>query len=172
MNSSTEPKPVASEFRANLELLMQIPLFVGLPLEALKLLAYLCVRENFKAGEFLFRQDEVDAKVYYLLEGKTVVVLESEGEMLLSGFGEGQIIGGQSLFADTKRLFSLRAETDVTSLILARDRFQKVLEQFPLIAPKMFEAIVKSVHQWESAFISQHATACSGCLQSLGVTLV
>jgi CRP/FNR family transcriptional regulator, cyclic AMP receptor protein len=172
MNSSTEPKPAPSEFRVNLELLMQIPLFVGLPLEALKLLAYLCVRENFKAGELLFRQHEVDGNVYYLLEGKTVVVLENEAETLLAEFGEGQLIGGQSLFADTKRLFSLRAETNVTCLILARSRFQKVLEQFPLIAPKMFEAIVKSIHQWESVFISQHAMACSGCLQNLGVTLV
>ncbi|HAA04933.1 MAG TPA: cyclic nucleotide-binding domain-containing protein [Syntrophobacteraceae bacterium] len=172
MNSSTEPKPAASEFRVNLELLMQVPLFAGIPIEPLKLLAYLCVRESYKPGEFLFRQQDIDSQVFYLLEGKAVVMMENGGETVLAEFGEGQLIGGQSLFADTKRLFSLRAETKVVCLILARDRFQKVLEQFPDIAPKMFEAIVRSIHQWESVFISQHATVCSGCLQNLGVTLV
>jgi CRP/FNR family transcriptional regulator, cyclic AMP receptor protein len=172
MNSSTELKSVQSEFRANLELLMQIPLFADIPIEPLKLLAYLCQRETFKPGELLFRQHEVDSHVFYLLEGKAALVMDNDGETVLGEFSEGQLIGGQSLFANTKRLFSLRAVTKVGCLILTRDKFQKVLEQFPDIAPKMFEAIVMNIHGWESRFIAQHAVACAGCMQNLGVTLV
>jgi CRP/FNR family transcriptional regulator, cyclic AMP receptor protein len=172
MNSSTEPKPATSEFRANLELLMQIPLFARIPLEALKVLAYLCQRETFKPGELLFRQNELDGQAYYILEGKAALLLENDAELMLSEFGEGELIGGQSLFADTKRLFSLRATSMVSCLILSRERFQRVLEQFPHIAPTMFEALVVGIHRWESGFLAQHATVCSGCLQSLGVTLV
>jgi CRP/FNR family cyclic AMP-dependent transcriptional regulator len=172
MNSCTDPKSATSEFRANLELLMQIPLFTRIPLEALKLLAYLCQRENFKPGEMLFRQHEVDGHAFFILDGKAALVLEEGTELVLGQFTEGQLIGGQSLFADTKRLFSLRAVSRVTCLILAREKFQRVLEQFPEIAPKMFEAIVVAIHQWESRFLAQHAIACSGCLQNLGVTLV
>jgi CRP/FNR family transcriptional regulator, cyclic AMP receptor protein len=172
MNSSTEPKSAQSEFRANLELLMQIPLFAGIPIEPLKLLAYLCQRETFKPGELLFRQHEVDGHIFYLLEGRAALVMDNDGETVLGEFCEGQLIGGQSLFANTKRLFSLRAITTVGCLILTRDKFQKVLEQFPDIAPKMFEAIIMSIYGWESRFITQHAIACTGCMQNLGVTLV
>jgi CRP/FNR family cyclic AMP-dependent transcriptional regulator len=172
MNSSTDQKAATSEFRANLEVLMQIPLFARVPMEALKLLAYLCQRENFKPGDFLFRQNEVDGNVFFLLEGKAALVLEDGAELVLTEYGEGQLIGGQSLFAATKRIFSLRADSRITCLILARDKFQRVLEQFPDIAPKMFEAIVVGIHQWEARFLAQHAVKCSGCLQNLGVTLV
>ncbi len=172
MNSSTDQKPAPSEYRANLELLMQIPLFARIPLEALKLVAFLCQRENFKSGDLLFRQNEVDGQAFFIIKGTTELILENTPEIILTEFGEGQLIGGQSLFANTKRLFSLRAVSQVTCLILARDKFQRVLEQFPNIAPKMFEAIVTGIHQWESHFLAQHATVCSGCLQSLGATLV
>jgi CRP/FNR family transcriptional regulator, cyclic AMP receptor protein len=171
MSSSTEPKQAPSEYRANLELLMQMPLFSGLPLEALKLLAYLCKRESFKPDEVIFRQYEVDANAYYILQGTARLVLENGEEVLLTEYGEGAFIGGQSLFCDTKRLFTLRASTPLTCLVLSREKFQKTLEQFPEIAGRMFQAIVVSIHHWESRFVTQHARECQKCQGSLGITL-
>src|SRR5512143_3546062 len=118
MNSSSDQKAATSEFRANLEVLMQIPLFARVPMEALKLLAYLCQRENFKPGDFLFRQNEVDGNVFFMLAGTAALVLEDGNELILAEYGEGQLVGGQSLFAGTKRLFSLRAVSRTTCLIL------------------------------------------------------
>ena len=51
MNSSMEPKQPLSEYQANLEILVQLPLFAGLPLEPLKVLGGLAQKisadENF-----------------------------------------------------------------------------------------------------------------------------
>ncbi|UCG08371.1 MAG: hypothetical protein JSV83_06915, partial [Desulfobacterales bacterium] len=52
----------ASELEQNLEFLRQTYFFSGIPLEALKVFAYLCTREKFKKDEYLFQQGEDDAQ--------------------------------------------------------------------------------------------------------------
>ena len=172
MNSSMEQKQAPSEYQANLEMLMQTPVFSRLSLEPLKLLAYFCKREVFKAGEIIFRQEEPDANAYIIIEGKARLVRESTEEETVGEFGENDLIGGMTLFYEMKRLFTLKAETKVSCLMLSRDRFQKTLEQFPEIAHKMFEAIVRNVYEWESRFVSDHGLKCAQCRGMLGVSLL
>lgn len=172
MNSSMEPKQGASEYRDNLEMLMQIPLFSGLPLEPLKVLTYLCKRVTFKPGETIFRRHEVDSHAYFIISGKAGLVLENDNEETLKEFGETQFIGGLSLFCDMKRLFTLKAETTVTCLMLSREKFQRTLDQFPQISGRIFKALVQSIYQWESRFVSEHGLKCPKCKTNIGVTLV
>jgi CRP/FNR family cyclic AMP-dependent transcriptional regulator len=172
MNSSTEPKQAPSEYQSNLEILMQIPLFAGLPIEAIKLLAYLCKRETFKAGEIIFQQHEVDENAYFIVEGKAKLILENGGEEEISEFSESAFIGGLSMFYGMKRLFTLKAETQVTCLMLSREKFQKTLEQFPAITSKLFEGLVKSIYEWEIRIVGEHDLNCAKCRGSIGVTLV
>ena len=172
MNSSMEQKQAPSEYQANVEILMQIPMFSGIPLEPLKLLAYLCKRESFKPGEIIFRQDEPDPNAYFIIDGRARLLREDQQEEPLREFGESDFIGGMSLFCEMKRLFTLRAESKVTCLMLPRDKFQKTLEQFPGIGHKMFESLVRSVFEWESRFVGEHGLKCPECRDVLGVTLV
>jgi CRP/FNR family transcriptional regulator, cyclic AMP receptor protein len=172
MNSSTEPKQPLSEYQANLEILMQLPLFAGLPLEPLKVLAYLCKRTTYKPGEILFHEHEVDANVYYLLEGKTSLLSEADGEVEYTVFGERDLIGSMSLFCDVKRLFTLKAQTRVICLVLSREKFQKVQERFPEISTRIFAAILVAVHAWEERVLREHTPVCDQCRQWVGVSLV
>ena len=172
MNSSMEPKQPLSEYQVNLEILMQLPLFAGLPLEPVKVLAYLCKRQTFQPGEIIFHEHEVDANAYYLLEGQAGLIRETNGEAEYTEFGESEFIGSMSLFCDIKRLFTLRAKTKVICLTLSRDKFQKIVERFPEIATKMVQAILMRVHAWEESLLREHALACDDCRKRLGVSLV
>ena len=60
----------ASEFQENLEILRQTYFFSGLPLETLKIFAYLCTREKFRPGEHIFRQNEDDGQAFYIIDGQ------------------------------------------------------------------------------------------------------
>ena len=60
----------SSEYQENLDILRQTYFFSGLPLESLKVFAYLCTRERFKTGETLFLQGEEDADAFCLIAGK------------------------------------------------------------------------------------------------------
>ena len=172
MNSSMDQKQAPSEYQVNLEILMQIPMFSRLSLEPLKLLAYFCKREAFKPGEIIFRQEEPDANAYLIIEGKARLVRENTEEEVVAEFGENDFIGGMTLFYEMKRLFTLKADSKVSCLMLSRDRFQKTLEQYPEIANRAFEAIVRNVYEWESRFVAEHGLKCAECRGLLGVTLV
>ena len=65
MNSSPEKNETtqSSEFQENLEILRQTYFFSGLPLQGLKVLAFVCTREKYKEGELLFKQDEDDGHI-------------------------------------------------------------------------------------------------------------
>ncbi len=172
MNSSTEPKQPLSEYQANLEILVQLPLFAGLPIEPLKVLAYLCRRETYKAGEIIFHEHEVDPSAYYLLEGKAVLITESDGEAQYTEFGERDFIGSMSLYCDLKRLFTLKAQTRVVCMVLSREKFQKVWNAFRKSALRMVQAIFMGVHAWEERLLREHAAGCDHCRQRIGVSLV
>jgi CRP/FNR family transcriptional regulator, cyclic AMP receptor protein len=172
MNSSMEPKQPLSEYQANLEVLMQLPLFAGLPLEPLKVLAYLCKRETFRPEEIIFHEHEIDTNAYYIFEGMAELVSESNGEAAFTTFGERDFIGSMSLFCDIKRLFTLKARTKVICLTLSRDKFQKVVERFPEITNRMVQSILMGVHAWEERFLREHALTCGDCRKWIGVSLV
>ncbi len=174
MNSSEEDRlPRSSEYAENLALLREISFFSGLPLEPLKVLAYLCERERFGAGEYLFRQDDPEGKAFHILSGRAELLRDDMGRTkALSDYLPGAFIGGLSLLADTNRLFSLRAVGETTCLTLTRERFAKTLSQFPDIVPKLLVAVVKSVSSWESRFFLDHAEICELCRSRMGVSLI
>ncbi len=162
-----------SEYQSNLEMLVQIPIFTGLSLECLKVLAYLCTRESFKAGEVIFQQHDVDPNAYFFIHGTAeLVLLDDRGEEHLREFEENDFIGGLTMFYEMKRLFTLRARTDVTCLMLSKEKFNKILERFPEIALKVFEGIAKSIYQWEYRVVNEHTRSCAPCGHGLGVSMV
>ncbi len=169
MSSSTESKQSPKECKDNLQLLMHLPMLSGLPLEPLKLLAYLCRRQIFRPGQTIFRQEELDPNAYLILSGKARLVLEEPQEMSLVEVGEMDFVGGLSLFCEMKRIYTLRAETEVVTLTLSREKFQKTLEQFPDVGPRIFEATARSIIRWETHYVREHLTKCSECRNRMGI---
>ncbi len=173
MNSYTDRNQPPSEYQENLEILMQIPVFSGLPVDARKLLAYLCTRETFKAEEYLFTEGDIDENAYYILEGKAGLLLPVDGgNETIREYGESSFLGGMSLLCPSKRLFSLKAVTKVRCMILSRSKFQRILDQFPEIAASMIEELCQLIHRWETRTIAEHVNKCPECKKSVGITLL
>ena len=130
--SETNKSKPSSEFQDNLEILRQIYFFSGLPLETLKIFAYLCTREKFKKGEHIFRQNEDDGQAFYIIEGKARLERKDNGETKnVRDCEAGEFLGGLTLLGETGRLFSLQSVTDTTCLVLSREKFAKTMKQFP-----------------------------------------
>jgi len=175
MNSYTEKNEEAqsSEFDDNLRILRETRFFSGLSLEALKVLAYLCTRETFKQDDYLFSQDDDDGRAFYFVSGKVKLTHRHDsGEMDIRNFEKGDFLGGLVLLGHMRRLFSLKALTDTTCIILTRDKFTKVMEQFPEQMPKVLKSLIDSLRIWEQHFLSDHEKWCETCLYKIGVSLV
>ena len=175
MNSYTENRqlPESSEFQQNLELLRQMDFFSALSLEALKVFAYLFIRETFKPGEDLFQQDDNDGKAFFIISGTADVVREDDrGEAVLGKFAEGEFFGGLALLGDMRRLFSVRAQEDMMCLVMTREKFTKALEQFPELMPRVLQATVKGIRLWEKRLLLEPGGLCNQCRKKVGVSLI
>lgn len=169
MNSPTEnnarcvPSERAGqcELDANLDVLRKIPVFSGIPLQRLKLYAYLCKRACYRAGEFIFRQGDADDRGYILLSGSAQIVREYENHSVyLNELRAGEFFGGVALLSDIRRLFSVRATTGVECLTLDRESFRKLLVQFPEVGVKVLDMMIKRIVQMEEKLMQKHVHEC------------
>ena len=175
MNSSTgkNDSSSASEFKENLSIIRDIPFFSELPLETLKVLAYLGTHERFAAGDYLFRQDDDDGQSFYLFTGTARILHEAgDRQVELRDIAGGAFLGSLSLLGHSRRLFSLQAMTEVTCLILTREKFTKALEQFPGMASCILQALINGIHSWEQQALAHTGEDCPNCGQMLGVSLL
>ncbi len=161
------------EFQDNLEILRQTYFFSGLPLETLKIFAYLCTRETFKEGEHIFSQDEDDGQAFYIIDGRARLERTDNGKTVdIRDCRTGEFIGGLTLLGETRRLFSLKSVTDTTCLVLNRGKFLKTIEQFPNLLTRICNAVAQSIDTWEDRFLADRGDQCGECMSRLGVTLI
>ena len=169
----TDKLTTTCELDQNLELLRQTYLFSGIPLETLKVFAYLGSREKFKEGEYLLRQGEDDGQAFYIISGKAMLEREEGGlTREIRQCVEGEFLGGLSLMGSMRRLFSLKAVSETSCLVLAREKFTRTLAQFHDLMPSLFKAMVSGVDGWEKSFLSSKMEHRDDCLQQLGVSLL
>ena len=171
--SETNKSTPSCEFQENLQLLRQIYFFSGLPLETLKIFAYLCTRAKFKQGEHIFQQNEDDGQAVYIVTGKARLERKDNGKTTkLRDCETGEFLGGLTLLGETGRLFSLKSVADTTCLVLNREKFAKTMEQFPHLMMKVCKAVAQSIHTWEKRFLTDKGDQCGECMENLGVTLI
>ena len=119
-------------------------------METLKVFAYLCARELFPPEEYLYRQDDDDGQAFYILSGELVLTREVDGrEQTIRKYNVGEFIGGLSLLASTRRLFSLKAGQETECLVLSREKFAKAIAQFPELTPRIFKSVADSIRDWD-----------------------
>jgi len=172
-NSGKNEHCATCEYEENLSILRQIDFFSGLPLETTKVFAYLCARERFKPDDFLFQQDEKDGRAFYIISGNTRLSHRLNGEEKhIRDYGEGEFVGRLSLMGNMRRLYNLKAVTDVVCLMISQEKFNKALQQFPDQLPKMIRVIVENIYKWEKRFLKERSGDCSDCTQKMGVSLV
>jgi len=155
-------------------MLRGIKFFSALPLEALKVLAYLCTREKFRPGDILLHQGEDDGQALYVVSGKAQLGRrDATGEQVIREVEAGEFLGGLSLLGSMPRLFSLKALEDTHCMVLPREKFTKAMEQFPELVPRLIRAMVESIRAWEEAFWSDRNEKCRNvCQPRMGVSLL
>ncbi|ABK18922.1 Crp/Fnr family transcriptional regulator [Syntrophobacter fumaroxidans] len=142
------------ELEDSLEILRNVSVFAGIPLPRLKLYAYLSRKMCFQAGEFLFHQGDSGDRGYIVISGRLQVIRElKEHSVLLHEFKPGDFFGGMALLSDVNRLFSVRAVTSAECLSLDRESFRKLMIQFPEIAFKVLDMMIRRIVNMEEKLL-------------------
>ena len=163
-----------SEFTENLNIFRQIDFFSGISIEGIKLCAFLCKRQSYKAGEFIFHQDDDDGCSYYILSGKAKLVLNLEKkEHFIREYEVESYFGVLSLMAPMIKQFSLIATQDTTCMVMSREAFSKVADQFPDIPLKIARSVGQRVLQAERKCILEFESKGRDDLKNfLGISLI
>lgn len=150
------------ELDRNLDILRKVPIFSSIPIDRLKVYAYLSKRVHYRPGEFVFRHWECGNLGYIIISGKAQVIRElKDHSIFLHEFKEGDFFGGFALFSDAPRLLSVRATTDLECLTIDRETFQKLFVQFPEVGLKMLDSMVRRLIQMEEKLMQAKADECS-----------
>ncbi len=175
MNSFMEKNDVceACEFQENLTVLREINFFAQMPMEMIKVFAYLCIRERFKTGEVLFHEHEDIDRALYIIHGKAALSRILDGkEKPAREYEQGVFLGGLALLGKVRQLYTLKATSDLVCLMITREKFTLALEQFPELKPKVLQAMIDRIRGWEERFLLEHGDACENCLAHLGAILL
>ena len=169
MNTNEE----CCEFLANLAILRQSHVFSPLPMEAVKLFAYLCTREFYKQGDYLFKAGEDDGCSYRILTGSADLILERDGkESVIRSYPKETLVGALSMLAPMPRLFSLRAASDLTAMVMTREKFSKVIEKFPELTLQVIKAVANKIGQSEKRTIEGFQKPGADIKDFLGTSLI
>ncbi len=138
----------------NLDILRKVQAFSNIPIERLKLYAYLSNRRYYRAGEFIFRQGDKDNLGYIVICGKAQVIRElKDHSILLNELVEGDFFGGLTLLSDVPRLFSVRVVKDLECLTIDRETFQKLFVQFPEAGIKVLDIMLRRIIRMEEKLL-------------------
>ena len=69
----------SGEFQEDLNILREIGFFRSFPLECLKVFAYMCARERYRSGDFLFREGEDDGQAFFCSQRHGPLVVSGPG---------------------------------------------------------------------------------------------
>lgn len=120
--------------------LARIPLFAGVPADALERLAERVTQVRVPAGRVLIEVGQPGAGLFVLREGLLEVDLPSGRVVEL---GPGQFVGEIALLTDRPHVARVRAKTEATCLAISRADFAALVQGSPQIAVAMLPVLAQ-----------------------------
>ena len=112
--------------------LQRNPIFHNLPSEVRARVLCQFVKKEVRAGEYLFREGEESADLYFIKAGRFLVSLKRDGDtILIATLEAGSFFGEMALLTGEGRSASVCAETDSEVLCLPAAVGKKILADFP-----------------------------------------
>jgi CRP-like cAMP-binding protein len=126
----------------DIRILSGVRLFESFTQDQLRLLAFGAETTRLAQDKKLYREDDEADSAYVVVKGRVVLYREADGERITVGTaGPGAMLGELALIADTRRLTSASAETDVEIIRLSRKMFRRILEEYPETAQALHQRI-------------------------------
>jgi sigma-B regulation protein RsbU (phosphoserine phosphatase) len=133
---------------------LNIPLFRDIPRSEITGIVKDLPTESYAPGEYLFRDGDVGDKLYVVRDGSLEVVLAagSADEMLLRVCGPGEYVGEMGLMLpDGRRTATVRAKGETHAWVMSRERFNRLLEKWPILAYAMVGILSERLDSTNSA---------------------
>ncbi len=130
------------------DLLRTIPLFSKIEPSKLKLLAFTAQRLTFAPGDLLCRQGDEGDAAYIIINGEADVLVESgSGEVKVATLGPNDLLGENAILCDVPRTATVRAVSTVETLMISKELFFQLVNQFPSISIEIMRELARRVER-------------------------
>jgi CRP-like cAMP-binding protein len=126
-----------------LDLLRRIPLFARLGTREIERLGQLTDEIDLPAGRSLMRQGEAGAELFVIVAGSATV--ERDGGVVAERCGPGEILGEIALVDGGPRTASVTLDEPSRLLVLSRNAFRSVMDEFPTVREAVLETLAERV---------------------------
>ncbi len=119
-------------------------MFAGAPQEIIKLFAYLAKHKSYQPGEKIITLDEKADGSFFLVNGEVEISTRHHNqEVTLHRLHAGAFFGELSLLARFKWFFNATATENSELIVINRESFTKLLQQFPNHRDNIIEKIIQ-----------------------------
>jgi CRP-like cAMP-binding protein len=129
-----------------IDLLAALPFFADFERDALKLLAFSADTRILRAGDVLFRKNDLADAGFLMLSG-TIIFEDAEGSPLNTAFGRGCLINQTALLAQIRRPATATMRESGAVLKITRLLMKRVLDTYPATAVKLRARLTSQVEQ-------------------------
>ncbi len=129
-----------------ISILEQVSLFQGLPEEDLEVIAASAATAEFRLGEYLFREGDLQVEMFVIISGE-VEVVQSVGEIQRSAarIGAGNFISEGAILDTETHTKACRAVVDSRVLVLPRTFMDKMLAERPETARHILAQVARAM---------------------------
>ena len=130
------------------QMLRRVPLFSGVDPTKLKLLAFTSDRVHYAAGEILFRQGDNGDAAYVILTGRADILVEAPGgQIKVAEVENNSIVGEIAILCDVPRTATVKAQSRLVTLRIAKETFFRLLTEFPQIAIEIMRELARRLEK-------------------------
>lgn len=132
---------------SRLDDLKRLPLFQDVPQEALQEASQVTTERHFRAGQVILEQDAEGEALHLITRGVVRVSRVSLGsrERVMGDVYAPAVVGETAVLGGGERSATVRALSDVTTLMLYRTHFQQILRRHPDVLWNLSAMLVQRV---------------------------
>ena len=103
--------------------------------------------QQYRPGEVVVKEGAPATHLYMIVSGTAVVEMRAQGEV--GRIGPGEFFGELALIEEHGRTATVKAETELTTLVISAWEFRASLEEHPEMAVPMLHTIISRLHRRE-----------------------
>jgi CRP-like cAMP-binding protein len=133
--------------------LKSTPLFQSVPGEGLRRLSDFIREKEVRAGEVVFREDDLGEEMYLVRSGQVGIRQELEdGPAILERVEPGGYFGEMAIIDDLPRTATAVAEVDTSLLVLHKNDFRTAVMDYPDIAFEIFREFTRRLRRTDRRY--------------------
>jgi membrane protein len=107
---------------------------------------------NYAAGEILIREGDTSKEAFFLYAGRAAVFKKlPEGEKRLMELEEGSLLGEMAYLLDERRTASVRAESEVTALVLPPEMLEELMRYSAPLSRRIIASLAQRLMRMNQA---------------------